>query len=134
MYDVMFGATEPPAVEDKRTAMETLGIQEGMQNAMWRWCHGDAHLGDGLTKETAKTELEHVFSVYFWHSEGWTPRSEALLEALVKQAKTNRHPWLAACDANMCPEDFEKSLWFRGEWMHVVAPNGVHMQVKRLKQ
>ena len=23
-----------------------------------------------------------VFSVYFWHSEGWTPRNEALLEAV----------------------------------------------------
>ena len=33
------------------------------------------------------------FSVYFWHSEGWTPRHEALLEAVVEQAKTTRHPW-----------------------------------------
>ena len=39
-----------------------------------------------------------VFSVYFWHSEGWTPRNEALLEAVVKEAKV--------CDANMCPENF----------------------------
>ena len=63
-----------------------------------------------------------VFSVYFWHSDGWTPRNEALLEAVVRQAKTTRHQWSVACDANMCPEDFEKSLWFRREWMHVVAP------------
>ena len=64
-----------------------------------------------------------VFSVYFWHSEGWTPRNEALLEAVLKkQARTTRHPWLIACDANMCPEDFEKSLWFQRELMHVVAP------------
>ena len=27
-----------------------------------------------------------VFSVYFWHSEGWTTRTEALLEAVLKQA------------------------------------------------
>ena len=27
-----------------------------------------------------------VFSVYFWHLEGWTPRNEALLEAVLKQA------------------------------------------------
>ena len=33
-----------------------------------------------------------------------------------------RHPWLIACDANMCPEDFEKSLWFHKEQTHVVAP------------
>ena len=26
-----------------------------------------------------------VFSVYFWHSEGWTPRNEVLLEAVLKQ-------------------------------------------------
>ena len=32
-----------------------------------------------------------VFSVYFWHSEGWTPRNEAVLEAVLKQAKTTRH-------------------------------------------
>ena len=24
-----------------------------------------------------------VFAVYFWHSEGWTPRNEALMEAVV---------------------------------------------------
>ena len=62
-----------------------------------------------------------VLSVYFWHSEGWTPRNEALLEAVLKQARTTGHPWLMACDANMCPEDFEKSLWFQREQMHVVA-------------
>ena len=49
-----------------------------------------------------------VFSVYFWHSEGWSPRNEALFEAFVRQANTTRHPWLIACDANMCPEDFFK--------------------------
>ena len=58
-----------------------------------------------------------VFSVYFWHSEGWTPRNEALLEAVMKRARTTGYPCLIACDANMCPEDFEKSLW-----MHVVVP------------
>ena len=31
-----------------------------------------------------------VFSVYSWHSEGWTPRNVALLEAVVKQAKDTR--------------------------------------------
>ena len=35
-----------------------------------------------------------VFSMYFWHSEGWTPRNEALLEAVVKHARTTRHPSL----------------------------------------
>ena len=50
------------------------------------------------------------FSVYFWYLEGWTPRNEALLEAVLLHASTTRHPWLIACDANMCPEDFKKSL------------------------
>ena len=60
--------------------------------------------------------------MYFWHSEGWTPRNEALLEAVLKQARTTRHPWTIARDANMCPEDSEKSLRFQREQMHVVAP------------
>ena len=48
------------------------------------------------------------FSVYFSYSEGWTPRNEALFEAVVKQARATRHPWLIACDANMSPKDVEK--------------------------
>ena len=45
-----------------------------------------------------------------------------MLEAVLKQLRTTRHPWLVACDANMGPEDFDKSLWFQREQMHVVAP------------
>ena len=56
-----------------------------------------------------------------WHSEGWTPRNEALPEAVMKRVKVTRHPWLIACDPNMCP-DFEKSFWFQQEQMCVVAP------------
>ena len=48
-------------------------------------------------------------------------QNAGLLEVL-KQAKTTRHPWLAACDSNMGPEDFEKSLWVRRKQLHVVAP------------
>ena len=66
-----------------------------------------------------------VFSVYFWHSERWTPRNEALLEAVVKRARATRHPWLIACDANMSPEDFEKSMWFSSRQMFVEAPKEV---------
>ena len=36
--------------------------------------------------------------------------------------ETTRHPWLIACDANKCPQYFEKSLKFQREEMHVVAP------------
>ena len=49
-----------------------------------------------------------IFSVYFWHSEGWSSRNEALLEAVLKRTRTTKHPWLMACDANMSPQDFEK--------------------------
>ena len=47
-----------------------------------------------------------VFSVYFGHAEDWTPRNEALLEAVLKPGRTTRHAWLLACDANMCPKEF----------------------------
>ena len=63
-----------------------------------------------------------VFAEYFWHSEGWTPRNEALMEAVSKQVRTVRHPWLIACDASMCPEDFKKSLWFKNRHMFIEAP------------
>ena len=42
------------------------------------------------------------------------PRNEALLEAVLNRARTTRHPRLIARDANMCPRDIEKSLWFQG--------------------
>ena len=63
-----------------------------------------------------------IFAVYFWHSEGWTPRNEVLLEAVLKHARTTGHPWLTASDANTCPEDLETSLWLQREQMQVVAP------------
>ena len=44
-----------------------------------------------------------MFAAYFWNTEGW----------------------LKACDANMSPMDFEKSLWFRKDRLHVIAPEGV---------
>ena len=54
-----------------------------------------------------------------------TPRNEAILEAVLKRARTTKHPQLMACDANISPEDPEKSLWFRNDRMHVIAPEGV---------
>ena len=63
-----------------------------------------------------------VFVQNFWHSEGWAPRNEALMEAVVKQARTSGHPWLVACDANMDPEDFKTSLWYKDSCMYFEAP------------
>ena len=63
-----------------------------------------------------------VFAVYFWHSEGWTPRNEALVEAVVKQARTARHLRLVARDANMSPVDLKESLWYKSRDMFIKAP------------
>ena len=64
IYDSMYGPSGPLAMEEKRTAIEMMGIQEGMkrQNAVVRCCHGEANLSDGRTKETAKTQLERFCS------------------------------------------------------------------------
>ena len=40
----------------------------------------------------------------------------------MKQVKATRHPWLIACDANLSPEDFEKSMWFQSRQMFFEAP------------
>ena len=77
-----------------------------------------------------------VFSVYFWHSEGWTPRNAAMLEAVPKKARTTGHPWLIACGANMCPEHFEMTLWFQRELMHACGfpERSIHVQIERPKR
>ena len=48
-----------------------------------------------------------MFAAYFWHTEGWTPRHEAILEAVLERARATKHSWLVACDADMSPVDFE---------------------------
>ena len=50
----------PVAVEEELTAVEMMGIQEGMKRpgAILRWCHAEANLSCGSTKETTKTHLE----------------------------------------------------------------------------
>ena len=104
-------------VEEEEGAIESIPGNEGRIAQAW------VNVGGGL----------RIFSVHFWHSERWTPRNEALVEAVLKRARTTRHPWLIACDANMCPEDSEKSLWFQRETMHEVAPKG-DVQVERPKR
>ena len=48
--------------------------------------------------------------------------NEALMEAVVMQARITRHPWLVACDANTDPEDVKKSLLYEDRCMFVAAP------------
>ena len=56
-----------------------------------------------------------IFAAFFWHSVRWSPRNEAILEAVLKRARTTTQPWLIACDANMGPEDFEKKTFGFGK-------------------
>ena len=73
-----------------------------------------------------------ICAAYFWHTEGWTPRNEAILEAVLARARATQHLWLVACDANMSPADFENSLWFRKDQMHAIDPRGsFNVQVEK---
>ena len=92
-------------VGDKEGAIDSISGNEGSIAQAWVNVRG----------------VLRVFSVYFWHSKGWTARNEALLETVLMHARTSRLPRFIACDANMCPEEFEKSLWFQKGQMHVVA-------------
>ena len=70
--------------------------------------------------------------LYFWHSEGWTPRNEAITEAVLKGARTTKHPWLMACDTNMSPEDFEKTpLVSKRANVRDGSSRGVDVQIKK---
>ena len=33
-----------------------------------------------------------MLAAYFWHTEGWSPRNGAILEAVLKRARTTKHP------------------------------------------
>ena len=61
------------------------------------------------------------------------PRNEALLEAVVKEARTTKHQWLTACDANMSPKDFEESVWFQRAGVHRGANGSFKVQIKKPK-
>ena len=77
-----------------------------------------------------------IFSVYFWHSDGWTPRNEAIIEAVLKRARTTKHPWLIACDAHISPEGSEKRLWFRNDRMNACnsTRRSVDVQIRKCQK
>ena len=82
-------------------------------------------------------ERQRRFASFLCVFQGWTPRNEALLEAVLKQASTTRHLWLVACDANMCPEDFEKkkrSLVLKGIDACSGSKRRVHVQIQRFER
>ena len=35
-----------------------------------------------------------VLEACFWHTEGWTPRNEAIMEAILKSAASSVSPWI----------------------------------------
>ena len=76
--DSMYGASGPQAMVEKRTAMEMMGIQEGLkrQNAILRWCHGEAKLSDGLPRKRKKRSwnASMVMAVYgvFYMAKKWS--------------------------------------------------------------
>ena len=76
------------------------------------------------------------FAVYFWHSEGWTARNEALLETVILRIRDTQYPWLMACDANMEPNAFVQGRWFDGRTMviRVAAADVSKWRSRRLEE
>ena len=54
-------------------------------------------------------EGKHIFAVYFWHSEGWNVRNDALMSAVLKRVVSIGSHWIVRCDANMDPTTFAGS-------------------------
>ena len=69
----------------------------------WKRRNHRPNMGDECQERFA------IFAVYAWRPDWWTPRNEALVDAVVKQARTTRHPWLVACDANMDSKKFRRN-------------------------
>ena len=51
-------------------------------------------------------------------------QDEKLMEEVVEQARSPRHSWLIACDANMEPYAFKESGWFHESSVYIKAPEG----------
>ena len=52
-----------------------------------------------------------VVSVYLWHTEQWSARNHAIMEAVFQLAKSMACPWILAGDFNMSPECMLASEW-----------------------
>ena len=65
-------ATWERLMERKKGTIKSIAHNEGIIAQTW------VNVREGL----------RVYSVYLWHSEGWTPRNEALLEAVLKLVQT----------------------------------------------
>ena len=40
------------------------------------------------------------YAVWFWHTEGWTTRNEALTEAVLNSAVSSESQWMTLCGGN----------------------------------
>ena len=50
----------------------------------------------------------HVFVAYFWHSQDWSPRNEALMESVISSATGSKGPLIVACDGTMELAEFQQ--------------------------
>ena len=60
--------------------------------------------------------------VYFWHSEGWSVRNEALMSTVLNVFANTRSHWIIACDAHMEANDFAQGHWVKEARARVKAP------------
>ena len=58
-------------------------------------------------------EGQHVFAVYFWHSEGWTVCNEELMKAVLRRVAITKNLFDYSCDSNMEPRDFQFGHWYK---------------------
>ena len=68
IYDVLTSRNQAQGLLEKRTAIELLAYMEDTQRSKTktRWVHGDANLGDGLTKAGAESMLVKFMKTYTW--------------------------------------------------------------------
>jgi len=60
IYDAMHGASGPLELNEKRSAIEMVGIQKNLkpEGVSLHWVHGEANLADALTKDGAEAVMQ----------------------------------------------------------------------------
>ena len=56
-------------------------------------------------------KMVYISSWYFWHSEGWRVRNEALMSRMLKMVANARSHWIIVRDAIMDPTEFANGDW-----------------------
>ena len=65
-----------------------------------------------------------IISAYFWCSEGWSDRNEALMRQIAEKAAELSVPYILAADFNMTPSQLSQGWWFSALGGIIVAPDG----------